>query len=73
VSALKVELSTQCANLGLQCLDLLLELRFVLRKSAARADPSRSSTLNWVLLPLNIVVLVGFLFLMLRDIWKPAA
>jgi hypothetical protein len=27
----------------------------------------------WVLLPLNIVVLVGFLFLMLRDIWKPTA
>ena len=31
------------------------------------------STLSWVLLPLNIVVLVGFLFLLLRDIWKPTA
>jgi hypothetical protein len=29
------------------------------------------STLSWVLLPLNIVVLVAFLFLLLRDIWKP--
>jgi hypothetical protein len=29
------------------------------------------STLSWVLLPLNIAVLVGFLFLLLRDIWKP--
>jgi hypothetical protein len=31
------------------------------------------TTLSWVLLPLNIVVLVGFLFLLLRDIRKPAA
>jgi hypothetical protein len=31
------------------------------------------TTLGWVLLPLNIVVLVGFLFLLLRDIWKPTA
>jgi hypothetical protein len=31
------------------------------------------STLSWVLLPLNIVVLVGFLFLLLRDIRKPNA
>jgi hypothetical protein len=31
------------------------------------------SALSWVLLPLNIVVLVGFLFLLLRDIWKPSA
>jgi hypothetical protein len=31
------------------------------------------STLSWVLLLLNIVVLVGFLFLLLRDIWKPTA
>jgi hypothetical protein len=28
------------------------------------------TTLSWVLLPLNILVLVGFLFLLLRDIWK---
>jgi hypothetical protein len=31
------------------------------------------TTLGWILPPLNIVVLVGFLFLMLRDIWKPTA
>jgi hypothetical protein len=31
------------------------------------------TTLSWVLLPLNIVVLVGFLFLLLRDIRKPTA
>jgi hypothetical protein len=31
------------------------------------------STLGWVLLPLNVAVLVGFLFLLLRDIWKPSA
>jgi hypothetical protein len=31
------------------------------------------STLSWVLLPLSVVVLVGFLFLLLRDIWKPSA
>jgi hypothetical protein len=30
------------------------------------------STLSWALLPL-IAVLVGFLFLLLRDIWKPTA
>jgi hypothetical protein len=30
------------------------------------------STLSWVLLALNVVVVVGFLFLLLRDIWKPA-
>jgi hypothetical protein len=29
------------------------------------------TTLSWVLLPLNVVVLVGFLFLLLRDSWKP--
>jgi hypothetical protein len=31
------------------------------------------TTLSWVLLPLNILVLVGFLFLLLRDFWKPIA
>jgi hypothetical protein len=31
------------------------------------------STFSWVLLPVNIAVLVGFLFLLLRDIWKPTA
>ena len=35
--------------------------------------PKTRSTLSWVLLLLNIVVLVGFLFLLLRDIWKPTA
>jgi hypothetical protein len=40
---------------------------------AHRIENLTNSTLSWVLLPLNIVVLVGFLFLMLRDIWKPTA
>ena len=31
------------------------------------------TTLSWVLLPLNVVVLVGFLFLLLRDSGKPSA
>jgi hypothetical protein len=31
------------------------------------------SRLSWILLPLNIVALVGFLFLLLRYIWKPTA
>jgi hypothetical protein len=30
------------------------------------------STLSWVLLPLNIAVLVGFLFLLLRDFGRPS-
>jgi hypothetical protein len=31
------------------------------------------TTLSWVLLPLNVLVLIGFLFLLLRDIRKPSA
>jgi hypothetical protein len=31
------------------------------------------STLSWVLLLLNIGILVGFLFLLLRDFGKPTA
>jgi hypothetical protein len=30
------------------------------------------TALSWVLLPLNVVVLVGFLFLLLRDSGKPS-
>ena len=31
------------------------------------------TTLSWALLPPNVVVLVGFLFLLLRDPGKPSA